>query len=159
MRLITHISVQIKIRTNRLIIMTLISTSREINSSDEVVWNIISNIDKDPDYWYGIKEVKNIKREGNTTERETIIAYRHSKCLELVTLTPEKQITILIKEGPIVGTKTINLIKMNAEKCEIRVDWDIHMKGLGRMFTFMIKNHILKGTNDALQRIAKVIER
>ncbi len=71
--------------------MTLISTARKIDSSDELIWSIISNIDKDPDFWHGIKAVKNIKREGNTTERETIIAFRYLKCLELVTLTPQNK--------------------------------------------------------------------
>ena len=138
--------------------MTLISTARKINSSDELIWSIISDIDKDPDFWHGIKAVKNIKREGNTTERETIIAFRNSKCLELVTLIPPKQITIVIREGPIVGTKIINVTKIDTEKCEIRVDWDIHMKGLTSLFTFFIKKHILKGTDDALERIAKKVE-
>jgi hypothetical protein len=138
--------------------MTLISTTRKINSSDELIWSIISDIDKDPDFWHGIKAVKNIKREGNTTERETIIAFRNSKCLELVTLIPPKQITIVIREGPIVGTKIINVTKMDTEKCEIRVDWDIHMKGLMSLFTFFIKKHILKGTDEALERIAKKVE-
>ncbi len=138
--------------------MTLISTTRKINSSDELIWSIISDIDKDPDFWHGIKAVKNIKREGNTTERETIIAFRNSKCLELVTLIPPKQITIVIREGPIVGTKIINVTKIDTEKCEIRVDWDIHMKGLMSLFTFFIKKHILKGTDEALERIAKKVE-
>ena len=138
--------------------MTLISTTRKINSSDELIWSIISDIDKDPDFWHGIRALKNIKREGNTTERETIIAFRNSKCLELVTLIPPKQITIVIREGPIVGTKIINVTKIDTEKCEIRVDWDIHMKGLMSLFTFFIKKHILKGTDDALERIAKKVE-
>ena len=139
--------------------MTLISTTRIINSSDELIWSVISEIDKDPDFWHGVKAVKNIKRDGNMTERETIIAFRNSKCLELVTLIPPKQITIAIREGPIVGTKIINVTKIDAEKCEIRVDWDIHMKGLMSLFTFFIKKHILKGTDDALERIANKIER
>jgi hypothetical protein len=139
--------------------MTLISTARKIDSSDELIWSIISNIDKDPDFWHGIKAVKNVKREGNTTERETIIAFRNSKCLELVTLIPRKQITIVITEGPIVGTKTIILTKIDTEKCEIKVDWDIHMKGLMSLFTFFIRKHILEGTDEALKRIAKKVER
>ena len=49
--------------------MTLISTTRKINSSDELIWSIISDIDKDPDFWHGIKAVKNIKREGNDWTR------------------------------------------------------------------------------------------
>ncbi|HKU82442.1 MAG TPA: SRPBCC family protein [Candidatus Nitrosocosmicus sp.] len=139
--------------------MTLISTSRKINSSDELIWSIISNIDKDPNFWHGIKAVKNIHREGNTIERETTISFRHSRCIELVTLTPQKQIVTVIREGPIVGTKIINLTRINAKECEIKVEWDVHVKGLMSLFTFYIKKHILKGTNDALERIAKKIER
>lgn len=139
--------------------MTLISTTRKINSSEELIWNIISDINKDPDFWYGIKAVKNIKTEGNTTERETIIAFRRSRSLELVTLIPRKQITMVIKDGPIVGTNVINLTKIDAEKSEIKVDWDIHMKGLMSLFTFLIKEHILKGTDEALERIDNKAER
>lgn len=139
--------------------MTLVSTSRIINSSDELVWSMISNIDKDPDFWHGIKAVKNIQREGNTTERETIISFRNSRCLELVKLTPRKQISIVIKEGPIVGTKTINLTRINAEECEIKVDWDIRVIGFTSLFTSIIKKHILKGTDEALKRIANKAER
>ena len=85
--------------------MTLISTSRKINSSDELIWSIISDIDKDPDFWHGIKAVKNIQREGNTIERETTISFRHSRCIELVTLMPLKQIATVIngsQEGTVL---------------------------------------------------------
>ncbi len=138
--------------------MTLISTSRRIKSSDEKIWSIISNVDEDPDFWHGIKAVKNIKKEGNTIERETIISFRHSKCIELVTLTPQKQIAIIIREGSIIGTKIIKLTKINSDECEIKVDWDIRMKGLMSLFTFFIKKHVLKGTDEALERIAKKVE-
>lgn len=76
----------------------------------------------------------------------------------MVTLTPRKQITIVIREGPIVGTKIINLTKIDTEKCEIKVDWDVHMKGLMSLMTFLIKKHILKGTDEALERIANKVE-
>ena len=72
---------------------------------------------------------------------------------------PLKQIATVIREGPIVGTKIINLTRINAKECEIKVEWDIRMKGLMGLFTFIIKKHILKGTDDALERIAKKIER
>jgi hypothetical protein len=33
------------------------------------------------------------------------------------------------------------------------------MKGLMSLFTFLIKKHILEGTDEALERIAKKVER
>ena len=53
--------------------MTAIQASRDINTRIDNLWDIISNVDKDPDYWHGTRSIKNIKKEGNTIERETII--------------------------------------------------------------------------------------
>jgi hypothetical protein len=56
--------------------MTVILTSRDIDSSIDKLWDIISDVDKDPEFWYGTRSVKNIKKEGNIIERETIISFR-----------------------------------------------------------------------------------
>jgi hypothetical protein len=38
--------------------MAVIQTSREINAKLCKLWDLISNMDKDPDYWYGTRSVK-----------------------------------------------------------------------------------------------------
>ncbi|MFY9870414.1 MAG: hypothetical protein WAK17_11890 [Candidatus Nitrosopolaris sp.] len=37
------------------------------------------------------------------------------------------------------------------------VEWDIKINGLYRIFTGMIKRHILKGTEEALERISEKV--
>ena len=133
--------------------MTVIQTSRDINTKIDNLWDIVSDVDKDPDYWYGTRSVKNIKKEGNSIERETIISFKESKCKEIVTLYPKYQTTTEIVEGPLIGWKTITLDKIDEDNTRINVKWDIHLKGFLGPFTIIVKRHILKGTEEALNRI------
>lgn len=136
--------------------MTIILASKNINSSLDKLWSIISEVDKDPQYWHGTKSIKNIKKEGNTIERETKISFNNYSCREIITLDEKNknQVNIQIVEGPIYGKKTITLEKIDIHLTKISVKWDIQLKGLMRLFTIMIKKHILKGTNEALERIS-----
>jgi ribosome-associated toxin RatA of RatAB toxin-antitoxin module len=138
--------------------MTVILAKREINSPIDKIWNIISNVDKDPEYWHGTRSIKNIKKEGNTIEREVIISFKNYKCREIVSLYNKNKITIEMVEGPLIGRKTITLEKLDENITRINVVWDIHMKGLLNIFTIFVKKHILKGTVDAIARIAKNVE-
>ena len=140
--------------------MTLISASIDIDSTIDKVWNVISDTDRDPEYWYGTRSVKNIKKEGNVIERETVIAFKESKCREIVTLYDKNQITTEIIDGPVIGKKIVTLEKIDENKSRINVKWDIHVKGYAGLFSFFVKKHILKGTKEALARIAnKAIEK
>jgi len=140
--------------------MTVILTSKDIDSSIDKLWDVISDVDKDPEFWYGTRSVKNIKKEGNIIERETIISFKELKCREIVTIENKKQITVEIIDGPVIGKKIITLEKIDENKTRINVKWDIHMKGFMGLFTIFVKKHILKGTEDALGRISnKAVEK
>lgn len=134
--------------------MVKISAFKIISADTENVWKVISDVDNDPQYWYGIKKVKNLRREHNFIERETIIAFRKSTCLEIVKFKEDTQIDFNIIKGPIIGTKTLKLSKDSDLSCKLEAIWDIKLQGPMSLFTFMIKKHILKGTKEALDRIA-----
>lgn len=51
-----------------------------LNSPSDISWEIISEIDNDLNYWYGIKRVKNLTIKDNTIVRETVLSVRHSEC-------------------------------------------------------------------------------
>jgi hypothetical protein len=42
--------------------MAVILASKDINSPIDKIWNMISNVDKDPEYWRGTRSIKNIKK-------------------------------------------------------------------------------------------------
>jgi len=138
--------------------MVRIEASREINASLEKVWKIASDMDNEPKYWHGTKSVRNLKVDGNTINREVIIAFKNSKCMETVVLNPKKSIDIQITEGPMKGSKAITLNDTGG-KTKVDVVWDIKLTGMMSMFTGMVKGHIEQGTKDALERISADAEK
>lgn len=137
--------------------MATINASREISAPLDRVWDIVADVDNEPEYWHGTKTVKNISRSGNTIEREVTIAFKDSKCRQTVVLNPKKSVEITIAEGPLKGTKAVTL-SPSGDKTRIDVVWDIKLAGFLGMFTGMVKKHIAEGTDEALERIAKAVE-
>ena len=137
--------------------MAEIKTSVIINSSQEKIWDVISDIDNEPKFWKGTKEVKNISSNGNHISREITIAFRDQKCLQEVTIIPKESIKAVFTKGVIVGEKILTLKNMN-NSCELEAVWDVKLSGKMGMFTGIIKKHIKSGTEQALQEIKKDVE-
>jgi hypothetical protein len=127
--------------------MVTINASREVSASLDRTWDIVADVDNEPQYWHGTK-----------IEREVTIAFKDSKCRQTVVLNPKKSIEIMITEGPIKGTKTVMLSPSGNLKTRIDVVWNIKLAGFLSMFTGMVKKHIAEGTEEALVRIAKAVE-
>ncbi|HUU47432.1 MAG TPA: SRPBCC family protein [Nitrosopumilaceae archaeon] len=138
--------------------MGVIETSIKINSTSEKVWEVVSDIDNEPKFWKGTKEVRNISKEGNTVIREIVIAFRDQKCLQEVTMHPKEKIVAVFTKGIINGRKTIKLSPQGNQTL-LEVTWDIQLSGLMSMFTGMIKKHIKSGTDLALQSIKEELEK
>jgi carbon monoxide dehydrogenase subunit G len=138
--------------------MATIEVSVEINAPIDKVWEVVSDIDNEPKFWKGTKEVRNISKDGNMVNREITIVFRDQKCMQEVKLSPKEKIEIKFTKGIIDGTKTINLSSKD-EKTVLRAIWNIKLTGLMGMFTGMITKHIKSGTEQALQNIKKEIER
>jgi carbon monoxide dehydrogenase subunit G len=138
--------------------MALIETSIEINAPTEKVWDLVSDIDNEPKFWKGTKEVRNISKEGNVVNREIIIAFRDQKCQQEVTLYPKEKIVAVFTKGIIGGSKTVKLMSKENQTL-LEVKWDIKLTGIMGMFTGMIKKHIRSGTDLALQSIKEKLER
>jgi len=137
--------------------MVEIKASIIINSTQEKIWDIISDIDNEPKFWKGTKEIRNISKDGNQISREITIAFRDQKCLQEVTIVPKEMIKAVFTKGVIVGEKTVTLKNMD-ESCELQAIWDVKLSGMMGMFTGMIKKHIKSGTEQALQTIKNEVE-
>lgn len=138
--------------------MTEIKASVEIDAQIDKVWDIISDIDNEPKFWKGTKEIRNISKNGNIVNREITIAFRDQKCMQEVKLQPKERIETVFTKGIIDGTKIITLSAKDG-KTLLSVKWDIKLTGMMGMFTGMIKKHIESGTVQALQKIKEEIER
>ena len=138
--------------------MAEINVSVEISASIDKVWNIVSDIDNEPKFWKGTKEIRNISKNGDTVNREITIAFRDQKCMQEVKLQPKEKIEAIFTKGIIDGTKIITLNDKDG-KTLLKAKWDIKLTGMMGMFTGMIKKHIESGTEQALQKIKEEAER
>ncbi len=138
--------------------MTIIQASVDIKAPVEKIWDIISDLDNEPKFWKGTKEVKNISKDGNKVNREITIAFRDQKCLQEVMLHPKEKIHSVFTKGIIKGTKTLTLNKIDGS-VKLEAVWDIQLSGMMGMFTGMVKKHIKSGTEQALQTIKQEAER
>jgi hypothetical protein len=131
--------------------------TKQIEASQDSIWNIISDVDREPEFWHGTKSIKNIRKKGNLIEREAVIAFRNSICKEVITLNPKNSVEKNITDGAIIGTKYIVLTPIETSKTRVDVQWDIRVKGIFGLFRGLIKKHISEGTEDALHRISNAV--
>jgi ribosome-associated toxin RatA of RatAB toxin-antitoxin module len=134
-------------------------TSKKIHAPVSEVWKVLSDIDREPEFWHGIKSIKNISKSGNIVEREVVISFKNSVCKETVTIVPMESITTDITEGPLKGKKVVVINRDEEKASVVDVEWDIRLSGFMGIFSKMVKKHILEGTNDALNRISKEVEK
>ena len=138
--------------------MAEISASVVVNAPLDKVWNIISDLDGEPKFWKGTKEVRNISKDGNVVTREITIAFKDSKCLQTVTLHPKERIQATFTKGILNGSKTLSLSPKD-DATLLEALWDIKLSGMMGMFTGMVKKHIQSGTEQALASIKQEAER
>ena len=138
--------------------MVQIQASIEIDAPVDKVWDLVSDLDSEPKFWRGTKEVRNISKEGNIITREVTIAFKDSKCMQKVTLYPKEKIQIEFTKGIIQGTKTVTLTPHD-NKTRLDALWDMKLSGMMGMFTGMIKKHIQSGTEQALESIKQESQR
>jgi ribosome-associated toxin RatA of RatAB toxin-antitoxin module len=134
-------------------------TSKKIHAPVSEVWKVLSDIDREPEFWHGIKSIKNISKSGNIVEREVVIAFKNSVCKETVTIVPMESITTDITEGPLKGKKVVVINRDEEKASVVDVEWDIRLSGFMGIFSKMVKKHILEGTYDALNRISEEVEK
>ncbi|MGH9976685.1 MAG: type II toxin-antitoxin system RatA family toxin [Nitrososphaeraceae archaeon] len=138
-----------------LLLMTTLTLSKELTVPVDKIWDIVGDIDREPEFWHGTKSIRNISKKGNTVERDVVIAFKNSVCREIVQLDPNMRINTKIISGPIKGTKTLTLTSIDSNTTSITVNWEIELSGFYRLFSGMVRKHIRKGTEEALERISK----
>jgi len=134
-----------------------IKASVIINATVDKIWEIISDINNEPEFWKGTKSIRNISQEGNTTTREITIAFKDKKCLQDVTLYPKEKVEAIFTKGIINGRKTVTIQHMDGA-CTLEAVWDIKLSGMMGMFTGIVKKHIQSGTEQALVEIKREVE-
>ena len=79
--------------------MAEIHASVDVNVTIDKVWDVISDLDNEPKFWKGTKEIRNISNSENKINREITIAFRDQKCMQEVTIFPKQKIEAKFTKG------------------------------------------------------------
>ena len=140
-----------------------IKVSREISAPIDQVWNIVSDVDSETQYWPTTKSIKNInKTDNNIIEREVTIRAgpQDAKTHQFVTLNPEQRlIQTNITEGSITGSRVLMLNpSLEDNKTKVDVLWKVDMSGIPAIARGFAKDNFMKTTEEALSKIAQAVE-
>lgn len=132
--------------------MVEVSASVRADAPLEAVWGVVSDLGSEPRYWKGTLSARTLSEEGGTVRREVVLAFRNRRCIQDVTLEPMRRVRAVFREGPIRGSKLVDL-REEGGAVEVTAVWDITLAGLPAILSGMLARHIRKGTERALRAI------
>ena len=140
-----------------------IKVSREISAPVDQVWNTVSDVDNETQYWPTTKSIRNInKTDNNIIEREVTIRAgpQDAKTHQFVTLNPEQMlIQANITKGPVTGSRVLMLNpSLEDNKTKVDVLWKVDMSGIPVIARGFAKDNFMKTTEEALSKIAQTVE-
>ncbi|MGH9920487.1 MAG: type II toxin-antitoxin system RatA family toxin, partial [Nitrososphaerales archaeon] len=128
--------------------MTTIEKSCEMLASVDRVWALISDTDRDESYWGAIRDVKVLKKEGNTIEREAMVgpkAFSH-KSHQIIVFDPKKTIELSMTGTTMDGGRTIRFVPTGPKSTRVDVVWDLKLKDVPGFVQTIVKGQISKAT-------------
>ena len=141
--------------------MIKIANSRETSASVDRVWDVISDLDNEKNYWTAIENVRVLCTDGNKIEREATIMrgpMGNVKSLQTLVLDPKKAITLNMTKGPLIGTRTVVLNPSGENGTSIDVTWEFELVGIPGFASSFVKDNISSITESALDRIVEDAE-
>jgi hypothetical protein len=137
--------------------METINASLVVPAPIDKVWNIVADVDKDPQYWSVYKEIKNLNKTNNIIERNATLNVNNANAHQIITLHPKDLVVLNQTEGPITGIRTLTLSPSgnNSNETKIDVSWNIDLSGIPLIGKGFAKDGIFKATEEALKKIAE----
>src|SRR5579872_1355582 len=136
--------------------MVEIKVKIQIDAPIEKVWNVISQVDNDSEFWNITKLVKNISKKENEIVRE-IMLDKIDKCSQTVTFLPKEAIHVQWTKGAITGTKDMSLtIHGSSTLLEVKMNYAI--SGPSRFFPGKITEKLQIEAEYALDLIKEKAE-
>jgi hypothetical protein len=130
-----------------------------VDAPRDRVWEVVSEVDKDREYWDGLTSIRNLHSEGNAVEREVTVGFIGRTGLQSIELKPKKSVELKMTKGPLKGSREIRLTSLQGgRKTRVDVSWSFEFSGVPDFAKPYVKSQLQRGTREALARIALVAE-
>jgi carbon monoxide dehydrogenase subunit G len=138
--------------------MATIAEVREVDASVDEVWDIVSDVDNDLEYWSGLTSIHNIQKEVNLIEREVVVGFMGRKGTQRIELVPKESVQLTMIDGPLTGSREIKLVPLGKRRTKIDVSWNIQFSAIPVFAQGFVRSRLEEGTREALDKIAKAAE-
>jgi len=138
--------------------MATIAEVREVDALADEIWDIISNVDRDLEYWSGLTSIHNTRKEGNLIEREVVVGFMGRKGTQRIELFPKESIQLTMIDGPLRGSRVMKLVPLGMMRTRIDVSWDIQFSAIPDFAQGFVRSRLEQGTREALDKIAKAVQ-
>ena len=131
-----------------------------MRASTDKVWDVVSDVDRDPEYWNGMSSLHNIRKEGNVIERSVVVGFMGSTGLQRIEPNPRDSIELTMTKGPMKGSRDIKLIPLDGgKKTRVDISWKFQFSGVPVFARPFVKAQVEGTTKEALERIANAAEK
>jgi len=138
--------------------MVTIAEVREVDASAEDVWAIVSDVDKDPEYWSGLASIRNIRKEEKLIDREVVVGFMGRKGTQRIELVPKTSIHLTMIDGPLRGSREIKLVPLGGRRTKIEILWDVQFSEIPVFAQGFVRSRLEEGTRDALDKIGRAAQ-
>lgn len=139
--------------------MVSIYEARKVEAPLDRIWDIISDLDRDLEYWKGLTSIRNTRKEGNLVEREVIVGFMGRKGTQRIVLHPKESVEMTLMSGPLRGSRTVSLSPLRTGCTMIEVEWKIEFSEIPAFAQGFVRSRLEQTTREALEKIASAAER
>lgn len=139
--------------------MVTIDETRVVDARVDRVWEVVSDVDRDVDYWDGLSSIRNLRRDEHVIEREVTVGFIGRTSLQRIKLKPKELVELKMSRGPLKGSREIRLASLDGDsKTKVDVSWNFEFSGVPEFARPFVRSQLERGTKEALAKIAAVAE-
>lgn len=128
-----------------------------IDASPNQVWDVISEINNDLEFWRGIMRIRNTSKKGNVISREVTLK-NADKCYQKIILFHMDGIHIRWERGTINGIKDIMITPIGKQTL-LKVEMNYKIRGVASLFPRDVSEDLLNEAELAMQLIKENVEK
>lgn len=127
-----------------------------VDGTLENVYNIVSDMGTETDFWSGIRDIHEISSDGNKVVREAVVgpwAFGF-KTRQTIVFHPNTSVELTLSGERASGKRIIELIPKGTTQTEICVKWDLEPVNVPGFVPSLISGHLSGVTENALKKFA-----